>query len=139
MMNQANSSFEYVSIPAEDLYSSEKPDAIAFIGKGGIARNIGDRKPAMAERPDLEKLQGAIEMAGAVCHEMNQPLMAISGYSTLVSMSIAENDPLKDKIFKIMEQVDRLGQITQKLMRISRYETKDYLEGKIIDIDKATQ
>ena len=108
-MNQAENSYDYFSIPAE------------------------------MELLNREKLQGAIEMAGAVCHELNQPLMAISGYSKLVSMSITENDPLNHKIDKIMEQIDRLGEITQKLMRIRRYETKDYLQGKIIDLDKAVQ
>jgi len=139
MLDQTKNSFEHFSIPKKGLYSSEEIDAITIAGTEGTARNIIDLKLAKAERLDREKLQGAIEMAGAVCHEMNQPLMAISGYSTLVSMSISENDPLNDKIAKIREQVDRLGQITQKLMRITRYETKDYLESKIIDLDKATE
>ena len=139
MMNQAKSSFESFSIPVGGLFSSEKPDAFTLIDTEVIARDFGGPIPAEAGRLNHEKLQGAIEMAGAVCHEINQPLMAISGYSTLVSMSISENDPVKDKIVKIMEQVDRLGQITRKLMRITKYETKDYLEGKIIDIDRATE
>jgi hypothetical protein len=41
---------------------------------------------------------------------------------------------------KIKAQIDTMGKITRKLMRITRYETRDYLfEGKnIIDIDKAS-
>lgn len=43
------------------------------------------------------------------------------------------------KIKYINEQVDRLGQITKKIMHITRYETKEYIEGlNIIDIDKAS-
>jgi len=38
----------------------------------------------------------------------------------------------------IKEQIDEMGSITRKLMRITKYETKDYTEGSIIiDIDKA--
>ncbi|MFC1885782.1 histidine kinase dimerization/phospho-acceptor domain-containing protein [Thermodesulfobacteriota bacterium] len=102
-----------------------------------IAMDIGNPEQRKTERFNRVKLEGAIEMAGAVCHEINQPLMAISGYSKLISMNIAENDPLNEKLIKIMGQVDRLGEITQKLMRITRYETTDYLKGKIIDIDKS--
>ena len=101
--------------------------------------DIREHKRAEYERIQKEKLQGIMEMAGAVCHEMNQPLMGIFGYSELISMDISENDPLKDSVSKIKEQVDHLGEITQKLMKITRYETKDYLNGKIVDIDKATE
>ncbi|MBW2574465.1 MAG: PAS domain S-box protein [Deltaproteobacteria bacterium] len=137
--NQGTSSFEYFLIAAEGLYTSEKPDSSTFIGTQGIAKDISDRKRAEAERLHREKLQGVIEMAGAVCHKLNQPLMTISGYSELISMGISENDPLTGKLVKIIEQIDKLGKITQKLMKITRYETKDYLDGKIIDIDKATE
>ena len=37
-----------------------------------------------------------------------------------------------------VQVVDRMADITRKLMRITRYETRDYIEGrKIVDIDKA--
>jgi hypothetical protein len=31
-----------------------------------------------------------------------------------------------------------MGELTRKLQKITKYETKDYLEGKITDIEKAT-
>jgi len=45
---------------------------------------------------------------------------------------------LVEKLTKIKEQIDRLGQTTRKLMHITKYETKDYIKSKIIDIDKAS-
>lgn len=137
--NQGPDAFEYFLIAAEGLYSSKEPEAGTFIGTQGIARDISDRKQAAAERLQREKLNSVIEIAGAICRELNQPLMAISGYAELVAMEISPDDPLKDKTDKIIEQVDKLGLITQKLMKITRYETKDYLEGQIIDIDKAAE
>ncbi len=78
-------------------------------------------------------------MAGAICHELNQPMQAVSGYAELLAGGISENDPQNEDIKKIKAQIDRMGTITKKLMRITRYETKAYLEGsKIIDIDKAS-
>ena len=43
------------------------------------------------------------------------------------------------KVAKLIDQVQRLREITQRLMRITRYETRNYLTGTIIDIEKASQ
>ena len=107
------------------------------IGSVCVTRDLSERKQAEKERIRHEKLQGVLEIAGAVCHEMNQPLMAISGYTELILMDLPKKDPLRERMAKIKEQTDRLGTITRKLTSITRYETKDYLKGKIIDIDKA--
>ena len=85
-----------------------------------------------------EKLEGVIEMAGAVCHELNQPLQGVSGYSELVMMDLKESDPSYQLISRIKGEIDRMGEITKKLMKVTEYKTKDYLKGKIIDIDKAS-
>ncbi|MBA4367188.1 MAG: hypothetical protein C0403_06070 [Desulfobacterium sp.] len=86
-----------------------------------------------------EKLQGIIEMSGAVCHELNQPLQAISGNAELLLMSIKKDDPAYKKIINIQHQADRMGKITKKLMGITSYKTKAYLNETIIDIDKAAK
>ena len=86
-----------------------------------------------------EKLQCIIEMSGAVCHELNQPLQSISTYSELLMMDIDKENPSYEQIKKIKGQVDRMGEITKKLMNITKYETKGYPMGQIIDIDKASK
>ena len=65
--------------------------------------------------------------------------MAIHGYSELLLMDTPEVSHLKEKIVNIQEGVDRIAMITKKLMQITKYETIDYLNGKIIDIDGATE
>jgi signal transduction histidine kinase len=85
------------------------------------------------------KLEGVLEMAGAVCHEMNQPMQIILGNSDLLLMHIPENNQLTDKIKKIRVGIDRMRIITGKIKNITKYETKDYIGGiKIIDIEKAS-
>lgn len=102
--------------------------------------NVGQRmielQNVLAEK---EKLNGVIEMAGAVCHEMNQPMQVVLGLSEFLLMDIREDNPLYKNIQKIKDQIDRMGGITKKLMNITIYETKSYLKGKIIDIDKASK
>ena len=87
---------------------------------------------------ESERMQGVLEIAGAVCHEMNQPLMAITGYSDLISLEISEDDPLFDRINKLQKQIGRIEKITKRLMNITKYETKAYLAGNIIDIEKSS-
>ena len=101
--------------------------------------NVGCRvielQTTLAEK---EKFQGVVEMAGAICHELNQPMQIISGYSELLLMDMPEESIQYANIEKIKSQIDRMGAITKKLMRITKYETMNYLAGKIIDIDKAS-
>ncbi len=86
-----------------------------------------------------EKLQGVLEMAGAVCHELNQPLQSITGFIQLLDLQTSRDDPRVEYIDIIKDQAERMAGITRKLMRITRYETIPYIENtKIIDIDKAT-
>jgi len=85
-----------------------------------------------------EKLNGVLEMAGGICHELNQPMQVVSGYSELLLMDIEKDNSVYPYIKMIKEQTDEMGSITKKLMRITKYETRDYIEGsRIIDIDKA--
>jgi len=100
-----------------------------------VGRRVIKLRTTLAEK---EKLQGVLEMAGAVCHELNQPLMAISGYSELLLMDMPEDKIQHKSLKKIKQQVDRVGDITKKLMCITRYKTKSYLNKNIIDINAAT-
>lgn len=94
--------------------------------------DISERKIAQQERLEREKLQGVLEMAGAVCHELNQPLQAIIGYASLYENP---NDLTGKDFNSIKEQVVRIGEITRKLSNITHYQTTTYPGNKtIVDI-----
>lgn len=97
------------------------------------------RHRSETERIYREKLQAVLETAGAVCHELNQPMMAISGNAELLMNKIDPSDPHYERILKIRSQVERMGAITQKLMGITRYETRRYTSGEqIVDLEKSS-
>jgi len=105
----------------------------------GIIRDISDRKLAEEERLKKEKLQSILEMTGAVCHELNQPLQSLIFASDDLIADMSEDNPLYKHAAEITGQADNLGKITKKLMGITKHETKDYIKGvKIIDIDKSS-
>ena len=116
-----------------------KEDISSNLLKRAISYAI-ERKQAEEERLEREKLQSILEIAGAVCHELNQPMQAISGYSEMLMADISKDNPLYEDFKEIKRQIVRMANITKKLMRITRYETRDYIGGRrIIDIDKAIE
>ncbi len=106
--------------------------------KISVLNDITSRKESEDLVRERDRLEGILELSGAVCHEMNQPLMSIQGYFDLIRMDISENDPLYSRIEKIKKQLDRLTGIIKKLMDISRYETKEYLTEKILDLSRTS-
>ena len=55
----------------------------------------------------------------------------------LPAVTEPQRELLTPKLSQIAQQIDRLKAITRRLMGITRYETKKYRNGKIIDIAKA--
>ena len=105
-----------------------------------FATDITERKKTEETLRKSEKLKGVLEMAGAACHELNQPLQVIAGYSDLLNIEDDADPQKKEMINEIKKHVKRLAKITNKLNNITRYETAEYLSGrKIIDIHKASQ
>ncbi len=101
-----------------------------------VGRRVVELQSALAEK---KKLQGVVEMAGAICHELNQPMQVILGLCQLLKMDVEKDHPLYDHLSVIGEQTDKMGKITKKLMMgIMTYETKKYLKGQIVDIGRAT-
>ncbi|WP_300460751.1 cache domain-containing protein [Desulfobacula sp.] len=102
--------------------------------KISVLTDITSRKESEEIVREKDRLQGVLELSGAVCHEMSQPLMSALGYFDLIMLDMPVDDPNYSRICKIQTQLERMSDITKKLMKISRYQTKDYLDGKIYDL-----
>ena len=95
---------------------------------------------AEEERLKNERLRGVLEMAGGAAHELNQPLQVVLGYASMISMQMEDDHPLKDKVEKLREEVDRLADIGKKIANISDYAVRDYVgDVKIVDIHQASR
>ncbi|MCK5311874.1 MAG: PAS domain S-box protein [Desulfobacteraceae bacterium] len=101
-----------------------------------IITDLSARRDIEDAKIQYEKLQGVLEMAGAVCHELNQPLQAILGYAEL--LVIDRDSDMKvdtERLHKIVHQITRIGKITKKLSSITKYKTVKYVgDVKIVDI-----
>jgi PAS domain S-box-containing protein len=119
----------------ETTYTPLRDEQNRFTGFLGMTRDITERRRAEEEKRHREMLQGLLEMAGAVCHEMNQPMQIISGLSELLMMHAPADTPIHDKLSVIVREVRRMKDITGKLMTLRQYKTKDYAGfARIVDI-----
>lgn len=101
-------------------------------------RDLTHQKQNEQARADRQRLQGVLEMAGTVCHELNQPLTAIYGHMDLLTAQLPDNNCYTSDIEIINNQLKRIESTTRKLMHITRYKTKPYPGGEqIIDLDQA--
>jgi len=101
-----------------------------------VTRDVTARHRAQQEQLKREKLQGILEIAGATCHEVNQPLQYIS----LLLDELMKDDPKNGNLLEMKKQCDRIKAITQKMEGITIYESMDYVQGKkIIDINGASK
>lgn len=106
----------------------------------GYFMDITQNKKAEEDRKEKEKLQAILELAGAVSHELSSPLQVV----LLGSKKLAEGKldaPVRDDFRKLVAaNIGKLVEITNKIQRITQYQTKDYVQGKkIFDIDAASK
>ena len=101
--------------------------------------DVTQRKESEKIITEKDRLQGALELSRAVCHEMTQPLMSVLGYFDLILLDMPADDTNYSRICKIQTQLERMSGITKKLMNISTYQTKDYLNEKILDLSESSK
>lgn len=120
-----------------DDYIAKPYDSEELRARVNVGRRMITLQNTLRER---EKLQGVLEMAGAVCHELNQPLQSVSGFSELLLADVENSDPKYETLKNIKTGIDRIGELTSKVMKITKYRTKPYMNiSKIIDIDASLE
>lgn len=89
-----------------------------------------ERQIAAREYITSDKLVGALEMAGTVCHKLNQPMQVILGYASMVtSGDISEPEQICEIVKMIEDETRRMGIITKNLMGITQYRSVEALDG----------
>lgn len=85
------------------------------------------------------RLSAALEMAGAICHEVNQPLQIITARIHLLSMD-SHDDRTREALRMMNDQVHRIGTITRELMGLKEYSNREYIGSiKIADISRTPE
>lgn len=88
-----------------------------------------------------KRLAAIGEIVASVNHEINNPLMIISGNAQFLEMSMeAFPDEMKERVRTILEETERISQVTKKLREIKTLVTEDYTRSgeQMINLDKST-
>lgn len=122
-----------VHVRASKLFIEDTPVVQA------VYRDITEQIAEYREKSLNDKFDGVLELAGSIINEMILPLQVIYGYSESFIKHVDPEDPNHKRITQILEQVDRLKNLTVQLQNISKYETKTYFGKKLFDINKASK
>ena len=106
--------------------------ATAFMAKRVLERQMKYRLENKEALGKEQKIQGRMEMAATVSHELNQPLQIITGNVELLLMDIEKDSPHVKKLSTIKEQTRRMGDVTKRILTITQQETNQYPQGNVI-------
>ncbi|MFH1036132.1 MAG: PAS domain S-box protein [Pseudomonadota bacterium] len=98
--------------------------------------DVSQRRQAEEERMLSERLQAAVETAGAACHELNQPLQALLSQLELLLLKQDPDAPQRQALEVALAQTAKLADITRRLNRLNDYRTRQYLSRqRILDLE----
>lgn len=131
--------FQQLVIPDISLLSTKISllGAIWFLGVGITATiHIIYRRSERALR-QAARDEAAIHLAGAVAHELNQPLTVVITGAELMAHRDRSPEELLALSQRMAEASNRMADIVEKLQRVRCYRSKPYVgDVKIVDLDR---
>lgn len=99
-----------------------------------VIRDVTAKRQLEEEQLERVKLQGVVELAGTVAHEINSPLFAALGTAQLLEEDLEEQE-LIDEVKTIVRNLKEIGVLTQKMTSMTGFESRDYVgDAKIVEI-----
>jgi HAMP domain-containing protein len=101
-----------------------------------------DLKNKQEELIQSKRLAAIGEVIASVNHEINNPLMIISGNAQFLEMSMDGcSEEMKERVRTILEETDRISRVTKKLREIKNPISEDYTSSgeQMINLEKSTQ
>jgi len=110
-----------------------KPFDVAELrARVGVGRRVVELQAAAIREGEL---RAVLQMAGAVCHEVNQPLQVAAGWSELLLADLLQGDPRRGAAERIADALRRIGELTRRIAGMSSCATKPYMGGKAQIVD----
>jgi len=103
-----------------------------------ILQDITHEHQRHVQRLESERLKVAMEMAGSVAHELNQPLTGILGYCSLLLEELDPDSETAEEVRMIEEQASRIAELLKKFQNVVKIKTKPYPgDTSIIDWEES--
>jgi len=88
------------------------------------------QKQAEEIHMQYEQMEALLAVVRSICHELGQPMQTVAGYSELLLMRMAEDDPLYQQVQILRREVDRMAQIATKLAYTARNGMRDNIADR---------
>ena len=113
---------------------------LGFVHHRGVERLVREVREQERLRLERERILVLLETAGAVCHELGQPVSILRLQVQLLEQHMPPSSRAVDDVRAIVVNLDRMGGLLHRLQRVTRYVTKPYVGNmNIIDIEKACE
>ncbi len=87
-----------------------------------------------------EYLTAAVELAGSAAHELRQPLSILLNLMEVLKDKLSAGEDTSEVLQYMTEQVQRMNAIINRMLRISRYQRKQYTEETtILDLNSSAE
>ena len=105
----------------------------------GTVEDVTERKRAEIAQRQAEALRSVTELANAAAHEINNPLLVITGNLELMARRLGPDDPNRDSIQRTLEACQRISEMVQHMGKITRLEVRNEWPGlsAILDLKKS--
>jgi HAMP domain-containing protein len=100
-----------------------------------------DLKKTQEELVKSKRLAAIGEVVASVNHEINNPLMIISGNAQFLEMSMKDYpEEMKERVKVILDETDRISAVTRKLREIKNPIVEEYTSSgeQMINLDKSS-
>jgi PAS domain S-box-containing protein len=124
-------------IPVRLVVSPLRRPRAALAGFLCVASDLGSVKRFHGKLLEAERLAALSEIAVGLNHSINNPLCAILGNTQLLLMERGKLDAGTIRKLKSIErEISRIQKIAERLSRITRPASRDYVGGKkMLDLD----
>jgi len=86
----------------------------------GVLMAIGQRKELEQLRVNAERNSALHSLSARLAHDLNNPLMIISGYAEEMLNPLEANDPRRAELEQILTATERISSLTAQLLQFTR-------------------
>jgi two-component system, cell cycle sensor histidine kinase and response regulator CckA len=117
---EASAEFRIVTASGEPMWCRETVRLAEPGVLSGVLTAIGQRREIEQLRIAAERNSALQTLSGRLAHDLNNPLMIISGYAEEMLRPLAANDARRGDLEEILAATERIGNLTAQLLQFTR-------------------